>query len=143
MPLFNFQCYNCGLQFDSFCKKEEIYTTKCKSCSEISKPILKGNSFSFDENIKSPLPQNTGVSSIDHDFDRVIAEDSYKKWKIINKRNIQKHKLLGKKPNLDGENIQLMPDGEYVVVDNKKKKGLQKIKKDYLKPVFDDFFENH
>jgi len=102
---------------------------------------MSSNSFGFDPKTEGPSPQNTGVSSLDHDFNEIIAKDSFERWKVINKRNLDKHKLLNQESGASGQNIQLTVDGEYVLMSDEKKEGFEKVKDNFIQPFFDAHYE--
>tara|TARA_B100000900_G_scaffold408097_1_gene421836 strand:- start:405 stop:872 length:468 start_codon:yes stop_codon:yes gene_type:complete len=90
MPLYKYQCYECGLEFEELRKLSQRETCTCPSCgSEASKKVSSGN-FAFQHKPTGPVPQNTGVASIDYDFDKTIGRDAEQKWKTIDQRRADK-----------------------------------------------------
>ena len=139
MPLYDYQCGNCGLLFEksvSFSNREN--PQKCDSCGELSQPtISKDVSFSFNPNINSPKPPNTGLSSYDHKVDRAIGKSAEFGWKMQEQRSENKRKLLRDNPDAEYGNISRNPDNSYRImgseetqtVDQRNKKAIPFIRK--------------
>lgn len=96
MPIYVFLCHDCGVQFESF-SKSIASAQSAAPCPECGKPAQKrptAASHTFAHTPTGPVPQNTGVSAIDHNYDRVIGRDAEAKWKIIEQRNAEKNRLI-------------------------------------------------
>jgi len=122
MPLYQYQCYACGLQFEAIAVANEARKSKkCTSCGELAKRRVTSTSFAFTKQVKGPTPTNTGVSAIDHDFDRVIAEDAKEKWGLIVQRQNRKRELLANNPGVTGHDLQKTAEGDYRVMSKKER----------------------
>ena len=93
MPIKKFQCYECGLEFEEMRKmSQKDEGCPCPSCPATAKKQVSASNFSFQHKPTGPVPQNTGVASVDYNFDRVIGRDAEQKWKGIEERRSQKIK---------------------------------------------------
>jgi putative FmdB family regulatory protein len=116
VPIYTFICQDCGIKFESFSKSIET-ANNAAPCPECGKPATKkpsAASHSFAHKPTGPVPQNTGVSQIDHNFDRVIGRDAEEKWKIIEQRNAEKDRLI-RHEREEGRGVgreHLVPTGE-------------------------------
>lgn len=54
--------------------------------------------FTFNHETAGLGPQNTGVSSVDYDVDRVIGKDAQKRWAAYAKRDRRKQQVLAGNP---------------------------------------------
>lgn len=116
MPIYNFLCQDCGIKFEAFAKSIATAdnAAPCPECRKPSKKMPTAASHSFAHTPTGPVPQNTGVSQIDHNFDRVIGRDAEAKWKIIEQREAEKTRLI-RHAREDGRQIgreHLVPTGE-------------------------------
>ena len=114
---------------------------KPQNCLECKTPthsiISKEVSFSFNPNINSPKPPNTGLSSYDHKVDRAIGKSAEFGWKMQEQRNENKRKLLRDNPDAEYGNITRNPDNSYRImgseetqtVDQRNKKAIPFIRK--------------
>jgi hypothetical protein len=84
-------------------------------------------------------PQNSGATSVDHDFDRVIGQDSFNRWNVINERRLRKHELMAQY-NAEGDQIQKTPDGDYLVMEQDKAQRLKAAEEHHGKIFQDDHF---
>lgn len=90
MPFYKYQCYNCGLEFEELRSPAKRKTCPCASCGEDAQKQASSGNFAFQHNPTGPVPQNTGVASIDYDFDKTIGRDAEQKWKTIDQRRAHK-----------------------------------------------------
>tara|TARA_B100000287_G_C20036255_1_gene544555 strand:+ start:19 stop:456 length:438 start_codon:yes stop_codon:yes gene_type:complete len=139
MPTYDYLCEKCGLLFEksvSFSNREDLQS--CTSCGTLSVPqITKDISFSFNPNINSPKPPNTGISGYDHKVDRAIGKSAEFGWSTQEKRAEVKRQLLRENPNSEYGNISRNPDNTYRVmgsnetteVDRRNKKAIPFIRK--------------
>ncbi len=58
-------------------------------------------------------PENTGVSSVDHNSDRVLGEESRRAWTRVQGRYDKKRKILRDNPGAVGEDLTITPEGGY------------------------------
>ena len=116
MPLFTYQC-TCGLRFEKRVSFSERGKEQTCDCGQKAPQVLTSEvGFTVHQETQGTLPQNTGFSQIDASYDRVIAQDSEKKWEGISKRDEQKQKLLAKNPGVTKEDLGRNLDGSYRVL---------------------------
>ncbi len=77
--------------------------------------MVSAGSFGFSHNPDGPRPQNTGVSSIDHDVDRVVGRDAELRLAEMQKRQDYKREVMDRN-NTVGDYLSRTPDGDYVVM---------------------------
>lgn len=96
MPIHKYQCEDCGAAFEEFYKSisKVPESEKCPECGVPARRLVSGANHSFAHTPTGPVPQNTGVSSIDHNFDRVIGRDAAAKWRTIEDRKSYKNRIL-------------------------------------------------
>jgi hypothetical protein len=61
-------------------------------------------------------PQNTGVTEFDYNADRIIGEDSRKKWSVIEERNAEKERVLAQAKGVQSRDLSREADGSYRVM---------------------------
>ena len=97
MPIYSFQC-TCGYRFDKtvprMASTAEMPTTPCERCGKDADRRPTSCSFAFAHTPTGPVPQNTGVSGIDHNVDVTIGRDAEAKWKTIEARNAEKDRAI-------------------------------------------------
>ena len=110
MPIYEFQCEECGLRFEKlFRSVSENPETPCSSCGEPAKKLVSAASFQFAHTpVGGPRPQNTGVHALDYNADRIIGRDAEMRWKAVEARKAAKkavaaehHKEGGKAFGMD------------------------------------------
>jgi len=90
---------------------------KCPDCGhDAPRHLPAGVSGVFALTTDGMGPQNTGVSEIDANIDRVIGADAHKGWKAIDDRNAIKEKELRSNPGASSYDLSLNPDGSYRVM---------------------------
>ena len=93
MPLYEFQCNSCGLQFEKLFKRvTDVRTLECPSCGNDAKKMVSASNFSFthpQSQLNGMAPPNTGTSD-DWNFDKAIGRDAEKKWADVEKRDAVK-----------------------------------------------------
>ena len=94
VPIYKYQCYECGLEFEEIRPANKREECPCPSCSELAQKLVSAGNFTFKHNPTGIHPQNTGVASIDYDFDKTIGRDSEQKWRKIEDRRAEKIKHL-------------------------------------------------
>lgn len=93
MPRYKYLCSNCGLEFEKITPIDNRHGQQpCKGCAGTAERQVSSSNFTFKHQPTGPVPQNTGVSSIDHNFDRVIGRDAEQRWETIDKRRDAKVK---------------------------------------------------
>jgi len=96
MPIYEFQCFSCGLRFDKlFRRVSDEKEIPCKACGEPAKKQVSAASFKFahSQGVNGALPPNTGTSD-DWNFDKAIGRDAEQKWKAIEQRNSGKDSVI-------------------------------------------------
>lgn len=117
MPKFRYQC-PCGLQFDVFAKAgPEKKSTFCPSCNQESKRMLPNVITGvFIKTVTGPVPQNTGIASLDADPDRIIGQAAKQGWQVIEQRMQDKIQILKNNPDITGKDLSRNLDGSYRVL---------------------------
>jgi putative FmdB family regulatory protein len=93
LPIYEYECNDCGLRFEKMRKMaESADPTPCPGCGvPDAKKLVSPTNFAFAHKVEGgPRPQNTGIHSIDYNVDRVIGRDAEQRWKTIGER--AKHK---------------------------------------------------
>ena len=118
MPIYRWQCFKCGLQFDAGVpiskRHEKQPCPECKAPSERAMPD-KVEGF-FDKKVTGPGPQNTGLSQLDAHIDRTIGAHAKQGWDAQLKRLQDKRKVMAK-TGASGEKLSKNLDGSYRVLD--------------------------
>lgn len=94
----------------------------CPSCGEQSPrhmPDSVNGVFQF--STSGIGPQNTGVSDLDTNLDRVVGEDAKKGWAAIEDRNKIKNDVINSNPGASMLDLSKNPDGSYRVMGKKEK----------------------
>lgn len=88
MPIYEFGCRDCGLQFEKITPRMTGDKTAICACGAEAQRLVSAASFAFAHTpVNGPVPQNTGVHGIDYNFDQVIGRDAAEKWKVIEARD--------------------------------------------------------
>lgn len=66
--------------------------------------------------------ENIGVSSVDHNIDRVAGTHSRKQWEGIEDRHAHKRQILRDNPDASGHDLSRLPDGDYRVMGKRESK---------------------
>jgi hypothetical protein len=95
MPILKFQCRSCGLSFSKRVATD-VNSQSCTSCGKEAFSALQGTkSIGYNAiQVEEVKPQSTGVESLDTNFERVLMQDSIRKWEIAKMRYKDKVKLL-------------------------------------------------
>lgn len=100
MPVYEFQCYECGLRFDKLFSRassaEELPSTPCTACGEPALRQVTAAAFKFahaPSQVRGAAPPNTGTSD-DWNFDKAIGRDAEQKWKVVEQRDAEKAKVI-------------------------------------------------
>ncbi len=95
MPILKFQCISCGLSFSKRVASD-VSSSPCSSCGKESFSALQGvKSVGYNAiQVEEVKPQSTGVESLDTNFERVMMQDSIRKWEIAKQRHKDKVQLL-------------------------------------------------
>lgn len=114
MPVYRYQCHECGLQFELACPvSSRDKEQPCLSCDEMTKRMMpEGVNGFFNKDVTGPIPQNTGISGLDAHIDRTIGASAQKGWEAQNKREQEKRRILARSEN-EGKTLSRNPDGSY------------------------------
>lgn len=121
MPVYTYQCFDCGLRFKKtvkFAKKDA--PQKCKCGSDVSRSMPESCSFSF--KVTPDQPPNSGVSSMDKQIDRIIGADAEQRWKVVDDRDVAKREVLRTHPDKTKSDIAINDDGSYRILKPEEKK---------------------
>lgn len=82
----------------------------------------------FNHSLGSDIgPQNTGVSSLDYDVDRVIGRDAEKRWSLYERRQRRKQEVMSE-TGVSSKDLSIVPQGEgydYRVMSSEEKKTIR------------------
>jgi putative FmdB family regulatory protein len=101
MPIYEYRCEECGVQFEELWKtvSKAKDVAPCPECGTEAPKIMSPANHQFAHTPSGPVPQNTGVSQIDHSYDRVIGRDAEAKWAKIEERNKVKDGIIRDEAN--------------------------------------------
>jgi putative FmdB family regulatory protein len=120
LPIYVYQCHSCGLRFEKLWKTASQAVGKdamdCRECGDEAKKQVTAANHTFAHKPTGPVPQNTGVHSIDYSYDRVIGRDAAEKWKVINERKAEKDRVLSDAPDKDKNDLRRTHEGGYEVM---------------------------
>ena len=118
IPIYEYQCNSCGLQFDKKQKASLASEPVGCDCGEQADRMVPDtfNSTYVVKGDGSVGPQNTGVSSYDSNVDRVIGDHSENSWQHIQKRHSRKRDVLRSNPNKTGFDLGRTMDNDYRVL---------------------------
>lgn len=122
MPVYVYQCSSCGLKFEKRVGMADRAKQPCQCGQEASQSVPDDVGFSFNQPTSGVAPQNTGLSSVDMSYDRVIAQDAAQKWEIHEKRAAMKRQVLRENPNATKQDLSKTPDGGYRVMKPEERK---------------------
>lgn len=69
-----------------------------------------------DGEIGSMTPSNIGVSTVDHNVDRLAGRRSREQWAHVEERQAHKMDVLRQNPGSTGFDLSATPDGDYRVM---------------------------
>lgn len=95
MPTYSYQC-ECGLQFEAVNKvAKHLEPVPCPACKgQAPRMMPQTVSSFFKKEVTGPVPQNTGIHDLDTHIDRVIGQHAQQGWGMVEKRVMDKKKLL-------------------------------------------------
>lgn len=113
MPVYRFQCMECGLSFSARVASG-VEKANCEACGKsASKDLPRGFSSSTGVSGGSiEAPPDSGFASHDYEVDRIVGQDSLNKWRDISKRQKEKLRVM-KEHNVTGFDIRKTTDGSY------------------------------
>ena len=113
MPVYRFQCQECGLSFSGRVASG-VTKTKCEACGKDAARDLPRN-VSMSTNVAqgsiNDIPAS-GYASHDYEVDRVVGQDALNKWQGIAKRQKDKLRVM-KEHNVTGFDLSKKADGTY------------------------------
>ena len=137
MPTYSYLCLQCGLRFKKRASRgsNQMPCTSCKSDADREMPT----SFSTSTEIatEGTDPQNTG-SSLDYDYDTLIAVDSKKRWEAVHERNMAKEQVLRDNPGADRGSLSQNHDGSYRVMEKSERELKDKVRESHNQFVKDN-----
>ncbi len=66
-------------------------------------------------------PENIGVSTVDHNVDRVVGTRSRQLWETVKGRQEKKKDVIRDNPGTTGKDLSIRPEGGYRVMDSKER----------------------
>lgn len=98
MPIYEFMCQDCGVQFEKLYKRISTADTAapCPACGTASKQLVSEASHSFkhaESQLRGALPPNTGTSD-DWNYDKAIGRSATEGWNAIEGRNFKKDAVI-------------------------------------------------
>ena len=96
MPIYEFQCSECGLQFEKIFRRiSEDLEHPCENCQAPAKKMVSAVSFQFAHKtgVRGAAPSSTGTSD-DWNYDKTIGRDAARKWEEIERRNTNKDSVI-------------------------------------------------
>jgi putative FmdB family regulatory protein len=116
-PSYQYQC-ECGIRFEatvSMANHAKPYP--CPECKKAApRHMPEGVNGVFHMDTDGVGPQNTGVSELDANLDRVVGEDAAKGWKAIEVRDQIKAETLRANPGATTYDLSKNPDDSYRVM---------------------------
>lgn len=97
----------------------------CLSCDGPVHAQISAPDFAFSHTPDAPSPQNTGVSGIDHEVDRVIGRDAEQGWAAVAARQDRKRRVLAANPGATGHDLSRTPDDDYRVMEPDERKAAE------------------
>lgn len=127
IPVYTYQCEECGLQFEKRRKASKAQAPlKCECGAQVSLAVPSTMNSTFHVAGDGGVgPQNTGVSAYDANVDRVIGEHAASSWKSIDARLNHKKDILRKNPNASGYDLSRKQDGDYRIMSSKERKAAE------------------
>lgn len=128
MPMLLYLCRACGYQFQKLVGDPSPQEVACKSSKCSGKAWVRPSSgarITTSTMPSGPVPQNTGLSHMDHDVDRVIARDS--EWRIQEMMGRQREKMaFMEREKVDGHHLSRLSDGDYFVISEEERRAAKK-----------------
>lgn len=87
--------------------------------------MLSAPGFAFAHTPSAAVPQNTGVSGLDHNVDRTIGRDADRQWAAVQARVDRKKKILSENPGAAGEDLSRLPDDSYRVMNPEERRAAE------------------
>ena len=125
MPLYEYQCMECGLRFEKVRPfAERKGGASCPSCSKTApRAMPKTVSSMVDVAVTGPVPQNTGYADLDAHIDRVIGQSAKQGWAYQEGRAHEKEEVIRDSGFRPGEReLYREPDGTWRVMSPEEEK---------------------
>lgn len=121
MPTYIYQC-DCGVRFEaSASMKNHDKPQPCPSCGQLAVQWVPDEIHgTFDLPVSGPVPQNTGVSSVDTDYDRAIGKAAVQGWEVQKHRYQEKVEIM-QTNGVGGSDLSRNPDGSYRILSPEEK----------------------
>jgi len=116
MPIYEFQC-PCGIRFEAEASmKDNQKPHPCPDCGALApRWVPRDVAGTFNVKTKGMTPQNTGIHSMDTNWDRTIGKDSEDKW-IEFGRHYKDKEAFMRANGVGRSDISRNPDGTYRVL---------------------------
>ena len=114
MPVYQFQCNDCGLQFQARTNSSEN-TYPCECGFKAIRDLPTAPHAALGAKVTVTGPTTTGFSGIDYNADRAIGEYSKRKWGEISARCKDKLDLI-EATGASGKDLSRQEDGSYRVL---------------------------
>lgn len=119
MPVYEYQCDECGLRFDKLRKMSESDAPQpCLECGVNARKLVSVVNHAFvhpASQTRGMAPPNTGTSD-DWNYDKAIGRDAAQKWELIRQRVDHKRKVISDNPGTTGYDLSRKHDGTYRVM---------------------------
>jgi putative FmdB family regulatory protein len=119
VPVYEYQCYACGLRFDRLRKMSESDAPQpCIECGTDARKLVSAANHAFVHGAgqtRGMAPPNTGTSD-DWNYDKVIGRDAARRWEGFAQRQDRKRQVLRDNPGTTGYDLSRNPDGSYRVM---------------------------
>ncbi len=119
MPIYEYQCDECGLKFDQLRKMSESDAPqRCLECGTNARKLMSAVNHAFvhpASQTRGMAPPNTGTSD-DYNFDKAIGRDAAKRWEHIGQRIDRKKQVIRDNPGATGYDLSRNHDGSYRVM---------------------------
>ena len=121
MPQYSFQC-ECGIRFEASASiKDHAKPQICPGCGALAPQWVPSDVHGgFDLPVTGPVPQNTGATSVDTDYDRAIGASAKQGWKVQERRYQEKVEII-QSNGVEGSDLSRNPDGTYRILDPEEK----------------------
>ena len=119
MPLYRYQCHECGLQFDARVSADKgTAPYPCLSCSTLAqRKVPETMTSTYNPKGDGTIrPQNTGVNSYDANVDRVIGDHAQTSYEQISKRHERKREIIRNNPGISGHDLSRTDDNDYRIL---------------------------
>lgn len=128
MPLYRYQCDECGLRFDA--RVSTAHSTDpypCLGCQTLANRLVPETMTSTynpkgDGTIR---PQNTGVNSYDANVDRVIGDHAKGSYEQISKRHARKREIIRDNPGISGHDLSRTDDNDYRILNTSERQAAE------------------